>query len=117
MSTNRYHWKKITNYGAKYAIICTETNAYISLCFAESDAQALCKALNNTIPSIKPTWESAPKWANYLVMDQDGSWAWHQQKPELGTVSWYISEPSAGAIERATVPGWATSLETRPNET
>lgn len=29
----------------------------------------------------KPSWDSAPEWANYLAMDEDGTWWWYQNEP------------------------------------
>ena len=30
---------------------------------------------------MKPDWEDAPEWANWLAMDRDGDWVWHERKP------------------------------------
>jgi len=30
---------------------------------------------------MKPSWEDAPKWAEWLAMDGDGWWAWHENRP------------------------------------
>lgn len=37
---------------------------------------------------MKPSWDDAPKWANWLAMDGDGMWFWFECKPEF--------EPAAG---------------------
>ena len=49
MNSERYHWDKISSYGAKYAILCPDQlskNECIRLCFAREDAQKICDALN-----------------------------------------------------------------------
>ena len=36
---------------------------------------------------MKPEWKDAPEWANWLAMDQDGSWQWWDKQPDWA--SWY----------------------------
>lgn len=31
---------------------------------------------------IKPAWDEAPEWANWLAMDCDGWWIWYKNEPE-----------------------------------
>jgi hypothetical protein len=28
-------------------------------------------------------WSQAPEWANYVAMDKNGDWYWHQEKPQM----------------------------------
>lgn len=37
---------------------------------------------------MKPDWKDAPKWATHLTLDPDGSWYWHDQKPEYTPYGW-----------------------------
>jgi hypothetical protein len=37
---------------------------------------------------VKPSWNDAPEWANYLAMDSGGSWLWFENKPLLRSGSW-----------------------------
>lgn len=30
---------------------------------------------------MKPDWNGAPKWANFLAQDPDGDWYWYEQRP------------------------------------
>lgn len=30
---------------------------------------------------MKPDWKDAPEWAEWLAMDQGGSWYWHAGQP------------------------------------
>ena len=31
----------------------------------------------------KPSWDSAPEWANWLAMDSDSEWFWYISEPHL----------------------------------
>ena len=30
---------------------------------------------------MKPDWNDAPEWANYLEIDDDGTWYWYAEEP------------------------------------
>lgn len=30
---------------------------------------------------MKPSWDDAPWWANWLAMDGDGFWNWYETEP------------------------------------
>jgi hypothetical protein len=63
-----------------------------------------------------PEWEHAPDWANWLAMDPDGRWYWHEKEPEAGVVRWRnpwgsrVTE-SGWTLGRS---GWTETLERRP---
>ena len=64
----------------------------------------------------KPSWRSAPDWANWLAMDSDGTWYWYENEP-------YISDNSSSFIAGgkclevlADVSGWEDSVEKRPTD-
>ena len=40
---------------------------------------------------LKPDIKNKPVWANYLAQDQDGKWAWFENKPSIqkGSASGY----------------------------
>ena len=60
---------------------------------------------------MKPDWKDAPEWANWLAMEEDGSWYWHENKPILGNVMWFVN----GKYGEATLGlKWRESLEQRP---
>lgn len=62
---------------------------------------------------MKPDWNNAPDWANFLAMDLDGEWYWFAVKPQVGESVW---EPSGGACICAGgfKQDWQGSLERRP---
>lgn len=31
---------------------------------------------------MKPSWDDAPEWANYVAKDANGSWHWYEMEPE-----------------------------------
>ena len=37
---------------------------------------------------MKPDWKDAPKWANWLAMDEDHEWFWFENKPVLERGIW-----------------------------
>jgi len=63
---------------------------------------------------MKPDWKDAPEWANYLAMDQDGSWTWFQNRPHERNGYWW---DHYGEQEEAAKPKnvkWRETCETRP---
>jgi hypothetical protein len=72
---------------------------------------------------MKPDWKDAPKWANYLVMEPNGTWWWFQEKPMffnkregVWSTRWYGFWDSDGIREIAFDPRKYSedSLEMRP---
>lgn len=61
---------------------------------------------------MKPDWKDSPEWANWLAMDKDGLWFWHEEAPEPRSRDW----ASNGRIWQARdpLPNWLTSMEQRP---
>lgn len=65
---------------------------------------------------LKPSWDDAPEWANYLAVDSCGDWFWYEFEPTndyaggywFGTVgrSWMAKE--LDVVEK--------SLESRPKK-
>lgn len=60
---------------------------------------------------MKPTWDTAPEWANYLTMDDDGTWFWHNNEPFKSGYYW-ISY-GLTKIARFDDNSWEESLEKR----
>lgn len=60
---------------------------------------------------MKPSWKDAPKWANYLAMDDDGRWYWYETKPMISSGAWYSHANDFAVCE---IAGWKDSLESRP---
>ena len=62
---------------------------------------------------MKPDWKDAPKWANYLAMDQDGSWGWFELEPSTARGHEWRNE--SGNSEYAIhYINWQESLESKP---
>ena len=53
-----------------------------------------------TLAAAKPSWDDAPEWANWLAMDIDGAWWWHNSKPVYSLGEW----DSVGKSSRCSVP-------------
>jgi hypothetical protein len=64
---------------------------------------------------MKPDWKDAPEWANWLAMDADGKWFWHEYEPRLRQRDW----DSFGAISLAgdTNSHWEEAISCRPETT
>jgi len=71
----------------------------------------------------KPSWEIAPKWANWLAQDSNGSWFWYEHKPHTG-IGWIdnagVYGPDTGKWKRASDDkpneNWKETLEKRPKD-
>lgn len=37
----------------------------------------------------RPSWESAPEWANFLTGSLDGFWSWHEKRPTFNNREMY----------------------------
>lgn len=74
---------------------------------------------------MKPDWKDAPEWAQWLAMDEDGSWGWYSHKPvpegqdQYG--KFWGKASNADQYKRATGgrrdefhSNWQKSLEPRP---
>lgn len=61
---------------------------------------------------MKPDWKDAPKWANWLAMDGNGGWYWHERRPQ-NTESWCWI-PTGRITPVNELPGWQDTLEERP---
>lgn len=66
---------------------------------------------------IKPSWEDAPEWANWLAMDSNGEWHWYEGKPATGKREWlankdkwYVQPAKSKSYQ------WRDTLEERPND-
>lgn len=41
---------------------------------------------------MKPDWKDAPEWANWLTMDDDGEWYWHETEPSLRYEEYWLAK-------------------------
>lgn len=90
--------------------------------FAEKFANA--KEIN--LNPIKPSWNDAPSWANWLAMDKDGKWYWYKYEPikdcNLWYSAYYIDVTYSSKVlqldnvkeNNAIFFNWEESLEQRP---
>lgn len=62
---------------------------------------------------MKPSWENAPEWANWLAMDYDGTWWWYSNLPKFDNGEWL---PGSGTKCEIAVleTDPETTLEPRP---
>ncbi|MGL4585298.1 MAG: hypothetical protein ACRCVU_20265 [Flavobacterium sp.] len=60
---------------------------------------------------MKPNWDSAPEWANYLTMDQDSTWWWHKNEPYIDGKFWTSCSLSTKAQDCGIY--WKHSFEER----
>lgn len=65
-----------------------------------------------------PRWDEAPEGYNYRAMDSDGRWCWFKHRPYAETFFSYEGWDSDEHIREARglnfYPGWAETLEERP---
>jgi len=69
---------------------------------------------------MKPKWEDAPSWANWLCQCKDGSWWWYQDEPKADTMFcywttqfWCKTQPAFIPLDKENVAAWTHTLEKR----
>lgn len=66
---------------------------------------------------MKPNWEDAPKYANFLAQDENGSWAWYEMPPipqySAGYWANYKGQWETARLKNG-APDWVLTLESRP---
>lgn len=62
---------------------------------------------------MKPDWNDAPEWAQWLAMDENGDWYWFEHKPFSNDYQWLRDK---GFFRKASIntPKWDETLEARP---
>ncbi len=64
---------------------------------------------------MKPDWKDAPGWANYLAMDANGNWFWHEDEPYKSNLHDWLSRGMSRMASTIEVsPQWDLTLEHRP---
>jgi hypothetical protein len=69
---------------------------------------------------MKPSWDEAPEWANYLAQDYNGEWYWYNAKPTYNPylTHWFLTYPYGGTKRQLYVPdpnpNWKDTLEEKP---
>jgi hypothetical protein len=63
---------------------------------------------------MKPSWNDAPEWANYLAQDENGEWTWFARKPWI-VRDVFVSPDEWDYAEVTSDPtGWRDTLDSRP---
>lgn len=65
---------------------------------------------------MKPDWKDAPEWAQWLAMDEDGTWRWHSGYLTTFHGKWISGEQSQLAAKQE-IPKWDDTAEMRPQTT
>ena len=60
---------------------------------------------------MKPSWDTAPDWAEYLAMDEDGEWYWYENKPTIAKDCWFSKKGQS--LNAGYSVCWDSSLESR----
>ena len=75
----------------------------------------------------KPSWDTAPKNANWLAMDSDGTWFWYEEEPLIlddctwnyhhnDIRFWDSNHYASPALTQGELDNfWKNSLEERPH--
>lgn len=61
---------------------------------------------------FKPDWKDAPEWANYVAMDDDGSWWWFEKEPSYEQYGEWVTTRKSEQV--VTGLDGSTTLEARP---
>ena len=62
---------------------------------------------------IKPDWSTAPEWAQYWAIDDNGDAYWYGKKPDRGDGEWRSDGNLSEDLDNR-APFWKESLEKRP---
>ena len=63
---------------------------------------------------MTPDWRTAPEWANYIAMDDNGQWYWYEREPEQKDDIWNNRFGKAELVGEYIY--WKDSLQERPVE-
>lgn len=71
---------------------------------------------------MKPSWNDAPEWAQWLAQDVSGHWYWYKLEPlpsygEWSIISRFAPKPQckiACDMSNPFNPDWQSTLEMRP---
>ncbi len=63
--------------------------------------------------NMKPSWDDAPEWAQWLAMDESGRWFWYDKMPVRKGEYWLNYGNMEEALPNTSL--WDKSLEKRKN--
>jgi len=81
----------------------------------EDELRIIDQWVSNNFPTpLRPSWDDAPEWANWLAQDATGIWMWYENDPSpYGKVPHWDSQ--CGKCDNAFVyKDWEETLEQRP---
>lgn len=64
----------------------------------------------------KPSWDDAPKWAQWLAQDLSGAWFFYKTKPDVIPGIWFGGSVSHKQEIGEVIGDWHNTLEQRPNQ-
>lgn len=64
--------------------------------------------------TYKPSWDSAPEWAQFLAKDDYGRWHWYEYEPNYRFKVWWISREGRFQLAQEDNILPKDTLETRP---
>lgn len=67
-----------------------------------------------TPQTITPDWNNAPEWANFVAMDYDQVWWWHEYEPVRTFYEWEVESTGRAAPVFGNEMDWMDSLQERP---
>lgn len=62
---------------------------------------------------MKPSWDDAPDWANYLAQDYDLEWWFYEEEPEARGLYWASTARCEISISPQVQDYWTDTLERR----
>ena len=83
----------------------------------EKDTQAEIAELRSKSIRIRPNWDDAPEWAEWVAMDKREEWYWYSNKPNCthkNAQSWIMYGSSILQKVEDIAPYWKSTLEYRP---
>lgn len=62
---------------------------------------------------MKPSWNDAPVWAQYLACNANGDWHWFEYEPKQGLLEWTTRMGRSSLAAENETP-WTDTLEEQP---
>ena len=63
---------------------------------------------------MKPDWKDAPRWANWLIMDNAGNWIWTEKEPWVSSNYGFWCWEGKWERVKTSSYEWRRSKERRP---
>lgn len=69
--------------------------------------------VHTPIPDMKPAWQNAPPWAQWLARDHHNRWFWFEDEPHYEGGHWLRTEGTL-CIQHIDISHCEDTLEHRP---